>query len=283
MGTRTCRVSLAALAAAVLAACGAASATPLEFRYPAADCGAARVATLSGYPDAVAQIAHAMECTLQLPVPSYSVEVHGDQQEFEQALVRHLGLAPETARGAASFAKAAVGNRRIVINDLRLGQDAWPERLVTLAHEITHAAQLELSGHRSLVRQQWLVEGFAEWIALRVVEELGLRSLPAERASMIARVRSARAGPGLARLAELDTLAQWIEQRRQRGFDASYPYAWLAADFLVQRHSYARVLAYFRAFRSSADADANFAAVFGETLAQFQQALDAHLETLLRV
>ena len=67
-----------------------------------------------------------------------------------------MKLKPDVARTTATFAKAFVGNRRVMVNEPALAEWPWPERVVTLAHEIVHACQLELSGHRGLVRYQWV-------------------------------------------------------------------------------------------------------------------------------
>jgi len=267
-----------ALAACVWAPCAAAP--PQEIPLPSQAPETPVVASgIVDYLTAAHAIIGVLTQKLQLPMPAYTMEVHGDAAGFEAALVRHLQLKPETAKSAAAFAKAGVGNRRIVVNELLLGRDDWPDRIVTLSHEMVHATQLELAGHRSVVRYQWLVEGFAEWVAFRVAHELGVRALPAERAAMVGRVRAVR--EKLAPLAQMDTLAQWITTRRERGFDAMYPYSFLAVEFLIERHSYDAVLSYFRRHRASPDAPAHFEAAFGETLAQFQQALDQHMATLL--
>jgi hypothetical protein len=254
------------------------AAAPLEFPLPSAAPPTPVVPSgIRDYPTAAQAIVQVLTTRMHLPMPTYRMEVYADPAEFEAALVRHLKISPQTARVAAGFAKAAVGNRRILVNETLMAKSQWPERLVTLAHEMVHVTQLELSGHRSLVRQQWLVEGFAEWAAFAAVDALGVRPLAAERASMQQRVRAAREQVGLARLAELDTFDQWVRSRDQRGFDAAYPFAYLATDFLVERHSYDRLLAYFRLYRNSSDPAANFEAAFGESLEQFQQALDAQL------
>jgi hypothetical protein len=269
----------ALLVAALLA--GPAFAAPQEIPLPSQPPETPVVASgIVDYLTAAHAIIGVLTQKLQLPMPAYIMEVHGDVASFEAGLVRHLQLKPETAKSAAGFAKAAVGGRRIVVNEALLAKSAWPERIVTLSHEMVHATQLELAGHRSVVRYQWLVEGFAEWAAFQVAHELGVRALPAERADMVTRVRTVR--EKLAPLAQMDTLSQWIETRRERGFDAMYPYAFLAAEFLIERHSYDAVLAYFRRHRVSPDAAAHFEAVFGETLPQFQQALDAHMAKVLR-
>jgi hypothetical protein len=263
-------------------AAGAAQANPREIVLPSTPAPAPSFQGISDYPAAVQAIVNVLAGTLGLPVPAYTMEVHAQPADFQQALMRHLRLQPETAATAMRFAKAAVGNRRVLVNDALMLRDDWPARLLTLAHEMAHTSQLELAGHRSLVRNQWLVEGFAEWVALRVVDRLGARPLATEHADVVQRVRAVRDAGKLAPLEQLDTLGQWVLARQQRGFDALYPYAYLAVDLLVERHSLQQVLAYFSRHRDSADAQAHFEAAFGRTLAQFQLEFDEHLAQVLR-
>jgi hypothetical protein len=218
----------------------------------------------------------------QLPVPRHTLEIYAAPAEFEAALVANLAISEESARAAASFAKAAVGNLRIMVNEPAFLTWSRAERVVGLAHEIVHACQAELVGDATLPRFQWLVEGFAEWMGYRVAHDLGIADFVKERAGMVSRVRTAHSAVGLAPLMELDTLEQWIEARRIRSFDAMYPYVFLAVDFLLTRHSYNRALDFFPMLGDSRDTEAGFRAAFGESLAQFQAALDAHLAKTLK-
>jgi hypothetical protein len=61
-----------------------------------------------------------------------------------------------------------------------------------------------------------------------------------------------------------------------------YPYAYLVTDVLVERHGYERVLDYFRRHGAGGEASAHFQQAFGESIPQFQQALDARMAELLR-
>jgi hypothetical protein len=242
---------------------------------------AVRGQDIADYATAADSIVWVLTRKLQLPVPRFTMEIYSTREEFEAALIEHLKLKPEVARSAASFAKAAVGNRRVLVNETAMAARTWPERLTTLSHETVHASQLELSGNRSLTRYQWLAEGFAEWIAFQVTQELGVSDLRASRENMIIKVRAVNRQDGLVPLAQMDSIDQWISVRKDRGFDATYPFAFLVLDFLVERHSYAQVLDYFRRHRDSRDSAANFSAAFGEGLPAFQAALDRHLAKLL--
>ncbi|MBI3372960.1 MAG: hypothetical protein HY017_14565 [Betaproteobacteria bacterium] len=86
----------------------------------------------------------------------------------EVPLVVSDSAAAMDGRKVDEYAKAAVGNRRVMVNERAMAAWNWPERMVGLAHEIVHTSQQELAGQRSLVRYQWLVEGFAERVAYRV-------------------------------------------------------------------------------------------------------------------
>jgi hypothetical protein len=270
-----------ALAAGVLA--GSALADPLEIPLGRQ----APPASLAGieqapYPVAAAALITVLRDQLALPFPPFIMEVHAQPAQFEAALVQHLKLKPELARSTASFAKAAVGNRRILVNQSAMETLGGKERIVTLAHEMAHASQLELAGHHSLIHHQWLVEGFAEWVALRAVDALAVAPWEAERASAVERVAAARRDKGLAALADCDTFEQWVRMRQRLGFDAAYPYMLLVTEFIIERHGYQRTLDYFRAYRTGSDSAGNFRLAFGEDVPDFQRAVDQRMAQLLR-
>lgn len=239
-------------------------------------------ARIADYPAALDAILRVMTGRHGLPVPpNATLEVYTDRKDFEYALIDHLGMSPSVARTTAGFAKAAVGARRILVNETEMLTIAWPERLLTLAHEMVHLIQSDLAGERPLNRYQWLIEGHAEWIAFQVMDSLGVEALAKARARMRADVRTVRREDRLPALALLDSLPEWIAVRKERGFNATYPYAFVVMEFLVARHTQAPVTAWFGRFRTSADPAANFHAVFGEDLASFQAALDRNLDALL--
>ena len=276
------RIVQCAIFCVLAEACAYVQASPLEIPLVLRD--GARVAgnRIADYPSAFDAILQVLVDRFALPIPArYVVEIYPAREEFEAALVGNLKMKPAVARTTATFAKAAVGNRKVLVNEMAMAELDWPQRVLTLAHELVHTTQLELAGHRSLVRYQWLVEGFAEWIAFHVVDSLGIEDLAAARARMAAEVREVRRSGPLPELRQLDSLEDWITARNARGFKSTYPLSFLVMDYLVERHSLPKVADYFRHFRSSGDPVASFSAAFGEDLGNFQGALDRHLAKLL--
>ncbi len=237
---------------------------------------------ITDYPTALDAILRVLVEKFSLPIPPrYTLEIHATRLDFQAALIDDLDFEPAIARTTAAFAKAAVGNRKVLVNETVMAESGWPERILTLAHELVHTTQRELANDHSLIRNQWLVEGFAEWIAFQVMDALGFEDLAKARARMTGEAREVRRAGPLPELRQLDTLELWILTRNERGFKATYPVSFLIMDYLVERHSFAAVVEYFRRFGSSEDHVANFNAAFGEDLGSFQVLLERHFAKLL--
>lgn len=231
-----------------------------------------RLEWISDYESALATIAHVFATALGLPRPQAVLHLLPDRRAFEAALVES-GYQPEFARATARALDAVSGPRRVTLNEAALARLPWEARVALLAHELAHCLQYELGGGRRGASDQWLREGFADWVARRVIEELGGRSLTARRRDSLVeahRLRSAR--PGLDALA---TFPQWVALVGGREGGALYSYAFLAAEFLIDRHGVPAVLRYFSLFAGSDDRAACFREAFGEDLAAFETALAA--------
>ena len=237
---------------------------------------------ITDYPTALDAILRVLVVKFGLPVPPFStMEIYPTREEFEAALIRELRFKPEIARTTAGFAKAAAATGKVLVNETIMARSDWPERILTLAHELVHTMQVDLADYRPLVRNQWLVEGSAEWVAVQVTAALGLEDVAKARARMTGDVREVRSRGPLPQLRQMDTLEEWILIRSERGFNATYPYVFLITDYLVERHAFYSIVNYFRRFGASDDHVANFNAAFGEDLDKFQAVLDSHFAKLL--
>ena len=236
---------------------------------------------IADYPSAVDAIVSVLDSRFGLSVPRYTLEIYSTSEAFERGLVKYMGMDPALAQSTARFAKAGVGSGRVLINEPAIAEWSWPRRIEMLSHELVHTVQLQLANNRSLVRNQWLTEGFAEWMTFHVTDALGFEDVAHATERMISQVRQVRRQGGLPRLVHVDSLAQWSAARSKYGFQATYSLSFLVMDHLIERHSYQAVVNYFQLFRVSDDHVANFSAAFGESVDDFEADLEQHLALLL--
>lgn len=232
------------------------------------------VAAIRDYDVAVASIAAILQ--REFHVPPYPVDFHffQDRQAFERGLLS-VGYTDALARDTAQTMDAVGGYRRVMLNEAALSRQHWPGRVASLAHELTHSLQYELGGARRGLSDQWLREGFAEWMAMQVLHRL--RGLNADEARRRYRIVVRRAGRSRTpALADMVTFPQWVTLNRSRGIPA-YPYAFLAVDYLIARHGVDAVFGYFRLFAATQNRVGNFRTAFGEDLPAFEAALIDHL------
>jgi hypothetical protein len=270
------------LSAALVVVLGASGCTarPWTISHPA-DGGRAvgRGEWITSYPQALASVASVMEGELGLPALSVTLHVVPHRGAFEELLREH-GYTPQLARDTAATMDAIGGSRRILLNEQSLRDAPWPERVALLSHELVHVLQYELGGGVRGASDQWLREGFADWVTARVLESLGLGSPGRSRHRALHALSSSRRVDELPSLGAMSTFPAWIEWRRAQPDLPAYEMAFLAVDLLVARHGLAAVVDYFRRFAHVQDRTGNFARAFGETLAEFESAFRAELRRM---
>jgi hypothetical protein len=212
----------------------------------------------------------------ELGVPPFPVTLHffPDAAAFEAGLVE-AGQDPASARETAAAMVGVGMHGRVLLNHDGFDAIPWPERVRMLAHELVHSLQYELADGSRGTSEQWLREGFAEWTAFMTLDRLGGRSLAGLRDQQRALFRASDRSKA-PRLDDMLTFAQWVPLAGRREI-APYSQAFLAADFLVERHGAPAVIDYFRQFASTRDYRLAFQRAFGEDRAAFEAALDARL------
>jgi hypothetical protein len=223
---------------------------------------------------AVVTIASIFDRQLGIPRFPATLEFYPHTDAFEKALLR-VGYDAELARSTAARMTAVGGYRGVMLNDSKFGQLSRPQRVAMLAHELGHSFQYELGGGKRGASEQWLREGFAEWLSIRVVERLDGISMASIRRDRQRALRAAGRSR-TPRLSELVTFPAWVRVS-ERYKDTLYPLAFVAVDLLLERHGMPAVIDYFTRFASSDDRVANFRAAFGENLESFERALSARL------
>ena len=229
----------------------------------------------------MASIAAITEKGLGLPKLQGTLHLVPDRDAF-YAVLQANGADAATARGAADTMLAIGTHRAVYVNQAAFARLNWNARLAILSHEATHVAQYELSGGKRSTSDQWLREGFADYVQAHVLEQLQVGTMTREtilqrNTSFIAQPAMREQLPPLSRLANFP---EWVAVANSPATKILYPYAHVATDFLIRRHSLDEVITYFRLFAESDDRVANFRTAFGEEWSAFDAALRLHISQL---
>ena len=133
--------------------------------------GSARAST---YEATLRLVLDGLERELALPRVDVSLVLFPNRRTFEQGLLQ-IGYTPALARSASSF-NAIGGARAVLMNAASTDGLTRASRIRLIAHEVVHTLQYRLSGGARGASEQWLREGFAEWVACRVTARAGLGS-----------------------------------------------------------------------------------------------------------
>jgi hypothetical protein len=157
----------------------------------------------------------------------------------------------------------------------------WPEWVKLLAHELTHSAERELIDGRLSSADQWLREGFADWVGFKVADKFGAEDFTKSRQrnlDNIATARSYQTFPGLNQLARN---SDWVTWLRTLGHVGTYGQAFIAVDNLIEQKGIETMVDYFRLFAKVNNREKNFLTAFGETLLSFDERFNRHLGVLI--
>ncbi len=253
------------------------------------------------YVQTLAAIAAVMSRDFKLPVVDVSVTVYQSQASYEAGVVadavwnreqlqQRLGSGVkllseaefvDSARRLA-VSSAAIGNyRKVLVKDSLMSKLPWPEWVKLLAHELTHSAERELIDGRLSSADQWLREGFADWVGFKVADKFGAEDFTKSRQrnlDNIATARSYQTFPGLNQLARN---SDWITWLRTLGHAGTYGQAFIAVDNLIERKGIEAMVDYFRLFAKVNNREKNFLGAFGETLLSFDERFNRHLGVLI--
>ncbi len=226
------------------------------------------------YRTAAATVSWIFQHDLGFPSFPATFRFYPHREAFEQALL-NVGYDPELASSTAKTMTAVGGHRGVLVNDAKLGSLPWADRVALLAHEFGHSLQYELGGGRRGTSDQWLREGFADWLSIRVLERLEIVTMASVRRERLRQLRSAGRSKTPS-LADLVTFPQWVRAAERQGVQM-YALSFLAVDQLLERQGVAAVTAYFKRFAESEDRVTNFREAFGEDFESFEASLTGTL------
>ena len=262
------------MAAAGLAACATAT-TPEVIRFPdPQNRPAPHISGIFSYSTALGSIASIFAREFRFPPFTATLFFYRDAKAVEAALLAS-GHNPVLAREGAARLKAIAAHQHVIVNEEKLRDAEWADRVASLTHELVHCLQYELGGGVRGTSEQWLREGFAEWVALRVLQHLRAAE-PGDARRVLLEQLHASDTARAPRFDEMMTCPQWVGLAGIRGI-APQAQATLAVDALIAKHGIEAVLDYFRRFAARQDPVANFRAAFGIERAAFEQSVNATL------
>lgn len=253
------------------------------------------------YPRLLTAISTVMARELNFPPLEGTVTFYSNYQSYEAGLAAEFAAAAQRAEGrsgksaaepdrseriafsarqrAVTTAGVAI-NGNVLVHEISLRRYSWSEQIRVLAHELTHVLQRDLAGRGPARWESWLVEGFADWVAYKVLDILKVESFAKSREEVINDIASGsqRKLPGLAQLYSQADIMTWS---RTLGRYAAYGQGMMAVDFLVEQKGLPALLDYFRSFAKTNNREKNFAAAFGQSLAEFDARFSAHLKSLI--
>jgi len=206
------------------------------------------------------------------------------------------------ARQRAVTVVAITGHGQTIVNELIIRRYSWPDRVKTLAHELTHLVQQRLIGNgpasvslpaaftefieKGIVSGNvrpslWLTEGFAEWVGYKVLDALKIQTMAKSREYALGYISAARQYQTFPSLAQLVSDQDWRTWTANLGFAATYGQAFLAVETLIRERSSADVVSYFNSFATSKNREQSFATAFGAETLAFEGKFDSQLRTLL--
>ena len=254
-----------------------------------------------GYEKMLAAITSVMITELKLPAVHGSVTFYSSQASFEagvtqatkedmERLRQQLGPVGNQLNGEAAllsakrFAVSSVAlamHEKVLVNEWKFSKTPRSEQLHVLAHELTHLVQKQMVAYRLILFDQWLVEGFAEWVGYKVADALAVESMAQGRETTLGSIATAKSYQTFPNLRQLTVNSDWITWSRTLGRTATYGQALIAVDYLIEQKGVPAVIEYFRLFRKINDHNRNFARAFGESITSFDERFESHLEALL--
>jgi hypothetical protein len=222
------------------------------------------------YAAILAAIAERFERELSLPRVDVTLRLYSSRQRFQQGLL-DSGYTRAAARRAAASFHAIGGASTVMVNEAELARYPWDQKVRLLAHELAHSVQYRLAGGRRGNSEQWLREGFADYVSCRITSRMGFGGFSRQRDVVLAPIADVPVGSRHVPLGELRTFAQWTAA--QPRFDVPiYAQSYVATEMLIEDKGFEALRRYFELSLPSTDADANFREAFGLRPGQFEAA-----------
>ena len=244
------------------------------------------IEAIKNYDEALSAIVPVMVRELKLPSPQGRLYFYSDAGAYQAALATELKshFWPEgesrQARNSLEFelfklttnlaqeSGAITMNKKVFIAEWSMMRLPWRDRVRTLAHELTHVIQSNLSAGRSQLMHHWLVEGFADWVSFKVVDALGTKDFFNDQIRQACRYK-------IADLRELAAVQSWHGPLRKIRYGQSV----CVVHHMSTEDGVPAILNYVRLFKEKFDTEQNFATAFGKSDDAYNQELHAQVKS----
>lgn len=219
---------------------------------------------------------------LELPFPTaIKAYVYVNQATLVEGLIKLAGDSNAEAWDRGRYAAGVAARSGLFLRGDYLASMHLIARTGLIAHELAHVSQMRLREGGRGRAAQWILEGHADWVKVRVLDLLRYRSY-ADSRDHIVRTVIGSATP-IKLFPDLDTLARndaWVASTNKLGAQATYCQAFLAVDWLVERYGSAKLTEFLGRFALGTEPREHWAKVFPITYRQFLDEYRARLESL---
>jgi len=219
---------------------------------------------------------------LELPFPpSIKAFVYVNQATLVEGLVKVAGDSTDDAWDKGRYAAGVAARSGLFLRGDYLARMHRVARAGLLAHELAHVSQAQLREGGRGRAAQWLLEGHADWVKVRVLDLLRYRSYAESRDLM---VRTVVGSPTPVKLfpdlQELARNSEWVASTNKLGAPATYCQAFLAVDWLVERYGSAKLTEFLGRFSLESPPREHWAKVYPISYRQFLDEFRVRLESL---
>jgi hypothetical protein len=219
---------------------------------------------------------------LALPFPpAIKAYVYVNEATLVDGLIQVAGDSRDEAWDKGRYAAGVAARNGLFLRGDYLARMPLAGRAGLFAHELAHVSQTRLRAGGRGRAAQWLLEGHADWVKMRVLDLLRYRSYAESREDVVRTVVGSSTPvilfPDLRQLAQNDA---WVASTNKLGAPATYCQAFLAVDWLVERYGSARVTEFLGRFALDTAPREHWAEVFPVSYRQFVEEFRVRLENL---
>jgi hypothetical protein len=219
---------------------------------------------------------------LELPFPrTIKAYVYVNEATMVDGLINVAGDNDDEAWDKGRYAAGVAARSGLFLRGDYVARMHLVGRAGLFAHELAHVSQTQLREGGRGRAPQWILEGHAEWVKIRVLDLLHYRSYTESRDLVVRAVVGSPTPitlfPDLHELARNDN---WVASTNKLGAPATYCQAFLAVDWLVERYGPAKVTESLGRFALDSPPPDRWAKVFPISSRQFADEFRVRLENL---